>query len=62
MKYFKVLWKIIFYSSVILTLSRCNSIEELPMERLNLWIDRKEIEQFVGKSFFNLEIIVPFTF
>ena len=21
------------------------------MERLNLWIDRKEIEQFVGKSF-----------
>ena len=50
MRYFRTLWRIIFYTSVVLTLTRCNSIGELPMERLNLWIDRKEIEQFVGKS------------
>ena len=26
-----------------------DTIEELRMERLNLWIDGQEIEQFVGK-------------
>lgn len=27
-----------------------NSIDDLPMERLNVWIDRDEIQQFVGES------------
>ncbi len=49
MKYLDLVEKIVFYTSVVLVLTMSNSIEELPMDRLNLWIDRKEIEQFVGE-------------
>ena len=50
MEFLRTLWQILWYTSVVLTtLTRSNSIEDLPMERLNLWIDRKEIEQFVGE-------------
>ncbi len=55
MKYVDLIERIVFYISVLLVLTMSNSIEELPMDRLNLWIDRKEIKQFVGE-YFVLEI------